>query len=135
MYCPKCRTTALITPTHLLAGGNPRPMTCPRCGGAWLRAQDQRDWEHLLNHIHDMRRPIRTDPQFADRHNGLCPEGHRIMIRAQVDLAPPFHLERCSECEGIWFDSGELVRLFENRLLDNLPDFWSLHEQIQRAAG
>lgn len=132
MYCPKCKNSALISPTHLLASGDPQPRTCPRCGGVWLTVKDQRDWEQLLDHIHDLKGPDKPERQVADGQTGLCPEGHTILTRAKVDLEPPFYLERCSKCGGVWFDQGELRRLFENHMVELLPSFWSFREQLQR---
>ena len=60
-----------------------------------------------------------------DHTTGLCPNGHGIMTRAKVDLEPPFFLEKCPHCNGIWFDKGEWNRLLESDMLSHVFAFWS----------
>ncbi len=60
-----------------------------------------------------------------DHSTGLCPNGHGIMTRAKVELEPPFFLEKCPHCNGIWFDKGEWNRLAESDMVSHLFDFWS----------
>ena len=63
-------------------------------------------------------------PGGGDGRTGLCPEGHGILIRARVDAEPPFFLERCAVCHGIWFDKGEWNELAQSHLLEHLHELW-----------
>jgi Zn-finger nucleic acid-binding protein len=67
-----------------------------------------------------------------DKHTGLCPDGHGIMLRAKVDIDEPFYLERCTHCGGVWFDNGEWKRVIDNHLLTSLSDLWSTSWQRKR---
>jgi Zn-finger nucleic acid-binding protein len=69
-----------------------------------------------------------------DAKAGLCPEGHGIMIRARVEVDEPFYLDRCFECGGVWFDSGEWQRLATYHLLGALPEIWTQEWQDRQRA-
>jgi Zn-finger nucleic acid-binding protein len=59
-----------------------------------------------------------------DEHTGICPSGHGIMIRARIDIAEPFFLEKCSLCGGIWFDRGEWQKIVNSNFARNLNELW-----------
>lgn len=59
-----------------------------------------------------------------DERTGLCPSGHGVMIRARVDAAEPFYLEKCPRCGGIWFDQGEWLKIAQTTFSENLSDLW-----------
>jgi Zn-finger nucleic acid-binding protein len=131
MDCPKCRLDSLrrIT-TSLRRGTGHGSWTCRRCGGVWLYLEDLPGIAGQLPET-----PV-TDPgdEEQDARGGLCPGGHGILIRARVELDQPFYLDRCFECGGIWFDSGEWQRLATHHLLDALPELWTEAWQDQQRA-
>lgn len=74
-------------------------------------------------------------PQQAsgDGLGGLCPEGHGILSRARVDTGDgPFHLERCAECSGLWFDAGEWHKIASSHLINHLGSIWDPEWQRAR---
>jgi Zn-finger nucleic acid-binding protein len=120
MICPKCRTVTLRSAE--LTGGMGDAFRCVSCRGMWviglfegeIDSESQRKLEANLP-PHD---------RVSDRRAGLCPFGHGILRRAQTHLEPPFYLERCSICHGIWFDQGEWERVALDGLLKTLFDIW-----------
>jgi Zn-finger nucleic acid-binding protein len=96
-------------------------LKCPSCRGTWLPSDEAR-----INAVSDLMEADDTlKPGAAeDMRTGLCPLGHGILIRAKVDLEDPFYLDRCPECAGIWFDSGEWNTLAQSHLLANIEDLW-----------
>ena len=60
----------------------------------------------------------------ADAKVGFCPTGHGLLIRARVDTAHPFHLDRCGTCAGIWFDAGEWAALASTEWMQHVDDLW-----------
>ncbi len=115
MKCPKCRTE------DLLKEGFGKPFSCPECSGMWL----DKNMKATSFSPEDTVLPEITAIGDHDDKTGLCPACHGILIRAKVDDDAPFYLERCSACGGIWFDRGELQTILENKLFENLADFWS----------
>lgn len=72
-------------------------------------------------------------PEGADARGGLCPDCHRILVRADVELEETFYLERCSHCGGIWFDAGEWKLLTEHEeLRHDLSRLWDPHYRRER---
>jgi Zn-finger nucleic acid-binding protein len=115
--CPKCRQTELVTPPGPITGA----LRCPACRGTWLPRDEARvEVAGVLLESESMMRPNSA----ADARTGLCPLGHGILIRAKVELDDPFHVERCPDCHGIWFDKGEWNTLAASHLLEHLDDLW-----------
>ncbi|MEZ4527879.1 MAG: zf-TFIIB domain-containing protein [Desulfobacterales bacterium] len=98
------------------------PLSCARCGGMWMMPEEiEACLKSGFKTVHSPEEGKVTE----DHATGLCPNGHGIMTRAKVDLEPPFFLEKCPHCNGIWFDKGEWNRLAETDMISHLFDFWS----------
>ena len=94
-------------------------LECSVCRGLWTMNVDPSDRalpEDGEMPEHDRERDLRA---------GLCPFGHGILRRAQTHLDPPFYLERCGVCSGIWFDRGEWERSVRQNLIPQLADIWT----------
>ncbi len=114
MKCPKCKTTELEKSEYN------SPFFCQECKGIWSPKTENLSLPDIT--IESIDDGLATE---NDRKTGLCPSGHGIMIRAQVNIDEPFYLEKCTACGGIWFDKGEWQRIAENNLSDNLNIIWS----------
>lgn len=116
MLCPKCKDVSLHKNNH------EEPYSCIQCKGVWIQSEEIKK---LTEYYQDGEGENSLAPKDHDGKTGVCPAGHGIMLRAGIDVDQPFYLERCTICGGIWFDKGELQQVLENRLVDNLEDFWS----------
>lgn len=127
MKCPKCRDTSLKRKGKPMSPErHSGPLFCPGCGGVWVT---NKELSRISEYSSDAE-PARTSGHpNPDEITGLCPDGHGLMIRARVHLEPHFYLEKCSSCCGIWFDRGELNRILENNLYENLAMFWTFSWQ------
>jgi len=125
MKCPKCKDSVLIRPLPPTQESRVRqPHACTECGGLWVTREEMDSHDGVFTENPSLE-PDADLPFDPDKRTGLCPLGHGLLIRARMDLDPPFFLERCSACGGIWFDKGEWNRVAENHLIDNLSDFWT----------
>jgi Zn-finger nucleic acid-binding protein len=68
--------------------------------------------------------PGQLAPAPTDALHGFCPRCRGLLVRARVDGARPFHLDRCPACGGIWFDAGEWALVASSEWLDHLDDLW-----------
>ena len=131
MDCPKCKNVKLrrkLKQSSFSSRRAPSPLTCAKCGGLWIETEE---FSILSDsYIEDGNIGSNPDPS-ADGRTGLCPAGHGLLIRAKIDLDPPFHLEKCSVCGGIWFDKWEWNRIIEAHLIENLNDFWTFAWRIK----
>jgi len=125
MQCPKCKSQNLAKKSYNA------PHFCPECEGLWMQ---QKDFVKNPDLVTDLG-TVTESANEQDKHTGVCPEGHGIMLRARVELDEPFYLERCTTCGGIWFDKGEWRRIVDNHLLPGLTDLWSATWQRQRQAA
>jgi Zn-finger nucleic acid-binding protein len=124
MKCPKCKTIELRGGGPYASPGN-RAGSCPTCGGIWIQSNN---FSAIADHFGESPKdsPESEENNDPDSRTGLCPDGHGIMIRAKVPLEPPFYLEKCGACGGIWFDRGELSRVLESDLISNLSVIWTM---------
>jgi len=116
--CAKCREEL-----ELVLGEPKMPgaFRCPRCKGLWL--PDVR--AASVDHPERLRAVDADDVGNAalDKRPGTCPRGHGLLSRAAVE-GSDFHLDRCSHCNGIWFDVGEWNQLASGFALAHLDRLW-----------
>jgi len=128
MKCPKCRDISLRRKGKAMsAEKHSGPMFCPGCGGVWITNRELGRISEYSSEDTEPAQPGGTPN--PDAVTGLCPDGHGLMIRARVHLEPHFYLEKCPACGGIWFDRGELNRILESNLCENLAMFWTFSWQ------
>lgn len=93
---------------------------CGDCGGVWLEAEEVR---RILGR--DVELPVLATlaPLAAsplDEVVGDCPWCRVKLELRPVPGTPPFHIERCQRCHGMWLDEGELERCIQVGLSDVL---------------
>ena len=104
MKCPECNSD-LETPSAL------SPCTCPSCAGIWISGRalrvmfagsdDQNDVEQMLDSI------LEIDFMGSRR---CCPSCTGRYLKA-VNIGRT-ELDFCASCKGLFFDPGELERVF-----------------------
>jgi len=85
---------------------------CRDCHGIWL---DRFELVRILGDDLALTDPeaVFNGPKGAsalDEVVGDCPCCHQQLKAHQVPGEPPFHIEQCDSCRGLWFDAGELER-------------------------
>jgi Zn-finger nucleic acid-binding protein len=106
MKCPACKVPSLEQ--HSIEVDLPA-LACQRCGGIWISGAAYWKW------IKDGSPALPTDaaiersaPEVSDDGPAkLCPLCGRLLIRFKVGHGTGFHVERCGECAGMWFDARE----------------------------
>ncbi|MDX1582652.1 MAG: hypothetical protein R3338_03550 [Thermoanaerobaculia bacterium] len=111
-------------------GGN--ALSCTSCQGLWVLGLEE--GIHRIDPAPEAFDEVPPHNRETDRRAGLCPYGHGILRRAQTHLDPPFYLERCSICSGIWFDQGEWERVATQGLLSGLFRIWAPSWQLRKQA-
>ncbi|MBN2359494.1 MAG: protein kinase [Deltaproteobacteria bacterium] len=100
---------------------------CHDCGGQWLDV-----WE--INRILGRRfvsggrgatQGDQSNAAALDAIVGECPRCRIRLTSHRVAGTPPFHIEQCANCLGLWFDAGELELFLAA----------DLAELVQRVAG
>jgi len=114
MTCPKCEQASLV-------GGDHGTSRCPACGGMFVPRS--RMAELLAQGSSEIAAP---KPTALDQEGARCPVDRSVMSRTVVQLtSTQFHLERCSACLGVWFDSGEWGALASSQLTEQIDELWS----------
>lgn len=135
LSCPKCREETLERKEPLVYKRHEDeetplyPARCTRCKGVWLTRDEIGQWRSgggVLKISPSDEPP--EDLVEADRKAGLCPDCGRILVRASLTetetAGDRFHLDRCANCGGIWFDHGEWNELAADPELDDISRLW-----------
>lgn len=83
---------------------------CPECQGNWIPPEAYKAWrgdEPTPLAVPQQMLEIEFETPPLDTRGALCPECRCFLSRAKVTVKPPFYVERCSNCGGIWCDRGE----------------------------
>ncbi len=106
MNCPGCHQPSLV---ETMARGGVLVDVCKTCKGVWLDrgkvfllSRKPKELERLLTSETD-------EPVLSDRQ---CPRCH-VNLEEMPFLRRDLLVDRCPECEGYWFDSGELTKAME----------------------
>src|SRR4029077_20184402 len=111
---PRCEEQTLDEGLH-------GALACPRCQGMFVPRL--RVFELLADWAAVPSTGVPTDGPAA-----LCPADGSMMSRSSVPIPSAsgvVHLDRCPDCVGVWFDSGEWAALASAHLLEHLDELWT----------
>jgi Zn-finger nucleic acid-binding protein len=107
--CPMCENAVLLRSTF---DGDLPINECESCGGTWLRANEYAVWLRTQEIGFDgvlKAAGLRLTHQIKDSNQAaVCPDCGHFLRPYQVGSKVDFHLDRCSHCNGVWFDKHEL---------------------------
>jgi Zn-finger nucleic acid-binding protein len=103
--CPKCKDYSTLLKKTVDDGETTLHLeTCSACHGAWL------EWDEL-GPAKALRALLPTRPMSVsvqrDHQTGICPACDPSHALDRVPVGA-FAIDRCPDCEGMWFDGGEL---------------------------
>ncbi len=135
MKCPVCK---LDTLGIILLQDDLPANSCSQCGGIWIPSNDYLAWQHakaadLAEKPADNPKPF--DPTWETKELKLCPDCGHIMARYKTFPDVDYYLDRCRNCNGIWFDKNEWDAIAERNLHGKLNEFFThpwqdkLHQQ------
>jgi Zn-finger nucleic acid-binding protein len=121
--CPVCKTAELSR--QFLEAGLPA-YECSKCSGLWIAANEYLAWVKSQNHQPidevDIQPPVpRTDAKRAL----ICPDCGHILLRYKIWPDIEFHLDRCANCNGVWFDLDEWEVLKAHHMHDKVNLFFT----------
>jgi len=123
MKCPICKTDSLgeTILVHELPARQ-----CAQCQGIWLSSNGYMAWLRTKGSDLPERAVGSTfDPSWEAEAFKICADCGHMMRRFKIFPDVEFYLDRCSHCNGIWFDHHEWEALVERNLHDNLTDFFT----------
>lgn len=123
MKCPVCKVDTLGA---VLLQANLAAKSCSQCGGTWIAFNDYLAWKHSKTEElaeKPSRKPF--DPKWETRELKLCPDCGHIMARYKTFPDVDYYLDRCKNCNGIWFDKHEWDALVERNLHGKLNEFFT----------
>lgn len=123
MTCPICKTNTLgsITLTENLPAKQ-----CLNCQGIWIDSNLYLAWWKAKGEITPANpRVSNMDPAWNVEELKLCPNSGHIMGRYKIFADTEFYLDRCSHCNGIWFDKNEWSALVALNLHENVNEFFT----------
>ncbi len=130
MRCPICQV--LLERIELLQASLPA-YHCPNCDGIWISANEYLRWRQAQGPtpLPERTADVSNIPQIDIPQVKLCPADGHFLRRYQVLANEPFFLDRCTYCNGVWFDKGEWDVLVARNLHDKLNQFFTRPYQTQ----
>ena len=124
--CPLCK--ASLNP--ILLESNLPAYNCPQCHGLWISSNEYLAWvaPHYVLSIAevDIESTFTTPYPIADNRGAIfCPDCGRFLRRYQIWPNLAFYLDRCSHCQGIWFDANEWQTLEAQQLHNKINIFFT----------
>jgi Zn-finger nucleic acid-binding protein len=124
--CPLCQ----VSLNRTLLESNLPAYACPNCDGIWISSNEYLSWlapHHILSIEEiDMDAEFATPYPIADSRKAMfCPDCGRFLRRYKIWPNLTFHLDRCSSCNGIWFDQNEWQTLQAQNLHNKLNIFFT----------
>jgi Zn-finger nucleic acid-binding protein len=130
MNCPVCKNIVLL-PGQL--EDNLPARGCSRCGGRWVAGVSYWRWLEQRGQAVDDSAPAAQAEVHDSAPAKLCPECGRFLTRCKVGHGVDFHLDRCANCSGFWFDANEWEILKARALHDDVHFVFSAAWQAQLA--
>jgi Zn-finger nucleic acid-binding protein len=138
--CPVCKNV-LLEPAQL--EGSLPVMKCNACGGAWLRANEYTIWLRSQSPVgireETTRKISKRSPVVEANKAAICPDCGHLLRKFKVGSKVDFHLDRCNNCNGVWFDQDEWQVLILADLHDEISKIftapWQKQIQDELTAG
>ncbi len=135
MKCPVCKQELLQRTT---LESNLPAYQCAGCAGIWLQSNDYLAWLKAQGTAQPSKAAGEIPVPTWDLPTlKLCPDCKRIMLRFKILPNVDFYLDRCSHCNGVWFDKNEWEVLVARNLHDKVNQFftepWQLHVREEEA--
>jgi len=123
MKCPVCKTDTLGEITLI---ENLPAKQCSNCGGIWIDSNAYLAWwKGRGEDLPQKTSATNIDPAWDVEELKLCPNSGHILGRYKILADTDFRLDRCSHCNGIWFDKNEWAALVERNLHDNVHELFT----------
>lgn len=122
MKCPTCQESLDY---HTLLEAQLPAYRCRKCNGIWLSAREYLRWlkqqpAELPEKTTDEIAPTWDTPQIK-----LCPSCGHFLMRYRVLPHASFYIDRCGQCNGVWFDKDEWEALVARNLHDKINQFFT----------
>jgi Zn-finger nucleic acid-binding protein len=102
MKCPKCSDTALMNVLGQLD-------FCPGCQGTWFDKGETAKYFSFEQDIPNLAVALAT----AQKKSFICPRCSSELEEIKYDGSGDLLLDRCTNCEGLWFDAEEVDKLMK----------------------
>jgi len=119
--CPACKTKYLKSAQF---EDSLPVLTCSSCGGSWLRANEYSFWLRTQNagsfDESIVREVSERFPVTESNKAAICPDCGHFLRKYKIGAKIDFHLDRCNNCNGVWFDRNEWESLKAADLHDEI---------------
>lgn len=119
--CPACKNIDL---TSAQFDESLPALNCSSCGGSWLRANEYAFWLKSQNagsfDESKVKEASARFPVIESNKAAACPDCGHFLRKYKIGAKVEFHLDRCSNCNGVWLDKNEWEALKAADLHDEI---------------
>ncbi len=113
MKCARCKEE--LAPKSI---GNIKFQYCPTCNGVWIKFPMLEKLSENMDLKSPLLNPAELNSIKVKEEARLCPDCAKEMDKVYFNGVI---VDKCSECNGIYFDNGELSKFFNTFLKKQLP--------------
>jgi Zn-dependent protease with chaperone function/Zn-finger nucleic acid-binding protein len=106
MKCPGCNQPSMV---ETMTQGGVLVEICKTCKGVWL---DRGEVFFFSSKPKELERLLASELHAEVPSQRQCPRCHTNLAESPF-LRPDLLVDRCPQCEGYWFDAGELEKAME----------------------
>ena len=107
MNCPHCQQPSLV---ETMTKGGVLVDVCKICKGVWL---DRGEVFYFSNRPKELERMLAAETAEPEVSSRDCPRCRLSLLEVPF-LRDDLKVDRCPDCEGYWFDAGELNKAIEH---------------------
>lgn len=104
MNCPKCKSELEVLKVKGL-----NILYCKDCKGMWIKTATLKKIANMLDLKTEIVNPVEMEAINVKEEPKICPECTKTMEKVYFN---GIIVDKCTTCNGIWFDNGELSKYF-----------------------
>ena len=104
MNCPKCKSELEVLKVKGL-----NILYCKDCKGMWIKTATLKKIANMLDLKTEIVNPVEMEAINVKEEPRICPECSKTMEKVYFN---GIIVDKCTTCNGIWFDNGELSKYF-----------------------
>jgi len=116
MLCPTCKKALIVVERKSIELDY-----CIHCKGFWFDAEELKLVSEALKLRTELPDVFSFPPTKTKESIRKCPRCNKKMDKTVFGRDPGITIDRCTQGDGLWLDSGELGQILEQHITEKTP--------------